>query len=432
MKNSYLFFLFILVFFLIFPSNSFGIPSGVSSLSEKEYLLLVMDRNEDLGVLRKEIEAKLFSIRGELASQRTSVGISAEVDRWLNHSRGDRYADLAVSQRIDLGGRYGLQEQDLLLGLRIMESRYANSVNEMLAKASSTYRQAVMAGFNRKMREEVLEHRRQSLEVTREKFDKELVPLLDFLRAQSQVDEGEALLLQARQNYEQNLIEMRALAGQTKVAPLLEVPDIPEIVSRGPGVDYERAWEHRPDVDTLRSSRQQASVRYALAARGLAPFLDLSVGWRGGEDYRSSYVENHQGEVLVTAVLSIPLTDGNKTRNATRAAELAVEKADRELRSKEDGVEKELSLVRERWTRGLELEKVRRRQMRRSSEELEIAEMLYREGLASQLDLLSAQERDQQSRADHLATLQELWLTLAEADRVMGRYGGDLLSNHKE
>ncbi|HOO64188.1 MAG TPA: TolC family protein, partial [Synergistaceae bacterium] len=258
------------------------------------------------------------------------------------------------------------------------------------------------------------------------------VPLLDLLRAQSQVDEGEALLLQARQNYEQNLIEMRALAGQTKMAPLLEVPDIPEIVNRGPGVDYERAWEYRPDVETLRLSRQQASVRHALAARGLAPFLDLSLGWRGGEDYRSSYVEDHQGEILATAVLSIPFGDGGKTRNATRAAELLLEKVDRELGAKEDTVSKELALVRERWIRGLELEKVRRRQMQRSSEELEIAEMLYREGLASQLDLLSAQERDQQSRADHLATLQELWLILAEADRTMGRCGGDLLSNQKE
>ena len=432
MKKFHLSLVFVLMIFLVFPVNVFGASSDAPELPEKEYLALVLERNEDLGALRKEIEARLYSIRGELASQRTSVGITAEVDRWLNHSRGDRYADLAVSQRIDLGGRYGLQEQDLLLGLRIMESRYANSVNEMLAKASSSYRQAVMAGFNRKMREEVLEHRRQSLEVTREKFQKELVPLLDFLRAQSQVDEGEGLLLQARQNYEQNLIEMRALTGQTKVAPLLEVPDIPEIVNRGPEVDYERAWEHRPDVDTLRSSRQQASVRHALAARGLAPFLDLSVGWRGGEDYRSSYMEDHQGEVLTKAVLSIPLGDGGKTRNATRAAELAVEKADRELRAKEDAVEKELALVRERWARGLELEKVRRRQMQRSSEELEIAEMLYREGLASQLDLLSAQERDQQSRADHLATLQELWLTLAEADRAMGRCGGDLLSNRTE
>ncbi|HOO64166.1 MAG TPA: TolC family protein, partial [Synergistaceae bacterium] len=150
--NFYSLFLW-LILCLVFSPASFGASPEFEELPEKDYLNLVFERNEDLEALRKEIEAKLYSIRGELASQRPSWGITAEVDRWLNHSRGDRYADLAVSQRIDLGGRYGLQERDLLLGLRIMESRYANSVNEVLAKASSTYRQTVMAGFLRDMRE---------------------------------------------------------------------------------------------------------------------------------------------------------------------------------------------------------------------------------------------------------------------------------------
>ena len=48
--------------------------------------------------------------------------------------------------------------------------------------------------------------------------------------------------------------------------------------------------------------------------------------------------------------------------------------------------------------------------------------MMYREGLASQLDLINAQEVDQKSRTEHLSAVEELWLVLAEADRVMGRY----------
>ena len=402
-----------------FPGHAAEGSPEAPALSEEAYLDLVLEYNEDLGALRKEVEAKLYAIRGDLASQRPSLGITTDLSRWLDQERGDRYADLAVTTRIDLGGRYPLQEQDFLLGLRVLESRYANSVNETLAKGIAAYRQTVMAKHTWDMRTEVLEHRRQSLEVTQEKFDKELVPLLDLLRAQSQVDEGEALLLQARQSYQENLIEMWALGGQKVVLPCMTIPQRPP---EDLPVDFRGAWEYRPDVAGLLLLRQQASVQHTLAARGLAPFVDISLGWRLGEDYRSPYVEDRQGEVLARAVLSIPLGDGGKTRNTAQSAALLVEKIDRELEAKRDTVEKELALVRERWVRGLELEEVRRRQMKRSVRELDIAEMLYREGLASQLDLINAQERDQQSRADHLATLQELWLTLAEADRVMGRY----------
>jgi outer membrane protein TolC len=406
-----------------FPGHAAEGSPEAPALSEEAYLDLVLEYNEDLGALRKEVEAKLYAIRGDLASQRPSLGITTDLSRWLDQERGDRYADLAVTTRIDLGGRYPLQEQDFLLGLRVLESRYANSVNETLAKGIAAYRQTVMARHIWDMRTEVLEHRRQSLEVTQEKFDKELVPLLDLLRAQSQVDEGEAFLLQARQSYQENLIEMRALGGQKVVLPRMVIPQGPP---EHLPVDFEGAWEGRPDVRSLLLLREQASVRHTLAARGLAPFVDISLGWRLGEDYRSPYVEDRQGEVLARAVFSVPLGDGGKTRNATQSAALLAEKIDRELDAKRDTVEKEIALVRERWVRGLALEGVRRRQMQGSAQELEIAEMLYREGLASQLDLLSAQERDQQSRADHLATIQELWLTLAEANRIMGRYSRSL------
>jgi outer membrane protein TolC len=404
-------------FFAMFPLS----PGNASPLplSEEAYLELVRERNGDLGALRKEVEAQLFSIRADVASQRASLGLVAEEDRWLQHDRGDRYLDLTVTQRIDLAGRYGLQERDLLLGLDLLKSRYADSVNELLARADSAYRQAVMAALNRETAERILEQRRESLQVTQEKFDKELVPILDLLRARSQVDEGEALVLQADQTYEQQLIEMRTLAGGTPVVPAVEVPAAARLVL---SVDLDGAWERRPDVAGLRFSRERTVVQRSLAAKGLAPFLDLSVGWRLGEDYRSIYMEDNQGELLAKAVLSIPLADGKKTANATRAAALLIEKADRELEARRDSLAKEVALVRERWDRALEMEQLRRRQMERAAEELEIAEMMYREGLASQLDLISAQETDQRSRTDHLSALQELWLVLAEADRVMGRY----------
>ena len=198
----------------------------------------------------------------------------------------------------------------------------------------------------------------------------------------------------------------------------------PAGASRTPSVDPDRAWLDRPDVAALLLGEERASVQRSLAAKGLAPLLDLTVGLRLGEDYRSSFVEDNQGEVLARAVLTVPLADGNRTLNATEAATRNLEKARLDLRAKKDSLLKEVGLVRERWTAAVTLEETRRRQASRAGEELEISEMMYREGLAAQIDLLNAQETDQRTRSEHFAALLETWLVLAEADRVMGRYVG--------
>ena len=398
----------------ILPCAAFSAP-----LDEAQYLALVMERNNDLAAVRQEIEARLFSARAELAVQRPSLGLSAEASKWLDKDRGDQQADLSLSHRVNLSGAYGLQERDLLLGVEVLRNQYADAVNERLALAASAYRQAVMAALNREAMEQIVEKRRESLTITKEKFDKELVSLLELLRAQSQVDDGEAFLLQARQKYEQQIVEMSALAGGAPAIPTIAPP---ELDGAALVVDEEKAWSNRPDVAALLLSKERASVQRSLAAKGLSPFVDLSVGLRVGQDYASSYAEERTGEVFVRAAFTIPLADGGKTSNTAEAAALMLRKAEYELAARRDSLKREADLVQERWTRALEIVAIRRRQAERADKELEIAELMYREGMGSQLDLINAQEADQKSRTEFLSAVQELWLVLAEADRVMGRW----------
>ena len=409
------------MFFAALPALLFLFPGAVFSapLSEAQYLALVMERNNDLAAVSQEIGARLFSARAELSVQRPSLGLSAEASKWLDQERGDQQIDLSLSHRVNLSGTYGLQERDLLLGVEILRNQYADAVNERLALAASAYRQAVMAALNREAMEQIVAKRRESMLITREKFDKELVSLLELLRAQSQVDDGEAFLLQSRQKYEQQLVEMSALAGGVSVTPEIMLPQLEEL---RPDIDEKKAWGLRPDVASLMLSRERASVQRSLAAKGLSPFVDISVGLRVRQDSSSAIADERAGEVFVRAVLTVPLTDGGKTANTTEAAALLLRKAEYELEARRDSLKKEAELVRERWGRALEIVALRRRQAERADKELEIAEMMYREGLGSQLDLITAQEADQKSRTELINAIQELWLVLAEADRVMGRW----------
>jgi outer membrane protein TolC len=407
--------------FTLLPALIFILPGTSLSapLAEAQYLELVLERNNELAAIRKEIEARLFSARAELAVQRPTAGLSAEASKWLDKDRGDRQMDLSLSHRLNLSGSYGLQERDLLLAVEMLRTQYADAVNERLALAASAYRQAVMAALYREAMERIVVQRNESLLVTKEKFDKEMVSLLELLRAQSQVDDGETLLLQARRNYEQQLVEMSALAGGTRIDPNIVPPD-PKGLELS--VDATKAWESRPDVAALLLSKERALVQRSLAAKGLSPFIDISVGVRVAQNFTSPFAEDRVGEVFVRAALTVPLADGGKTANNTAAAGMMLRKVEYEIGSKRDSIQREVDLVKERWSRALEIAAIRRRQAERTDKELEIAELMYREGLGSQLDLIGAQEAFQKSRSELIAALQELWLILAEADRVMGRW----------
>ncbi len=164
-------------------------------------------------------------------------------------------------------------------------------------------------------------------------------------------------------------------------------------------------------------------MQRSLAAKGLSPFVDFSVGLRVGQDYASSYAEERTGEVFVRAVLTIPLADGGKTSNNSEAATLMFRKTEYELAARRDSLKREADMVRERWTRALEIAAIRRRQAERADKELEIAELMYREGngLPARPDQRPGGPTKRAARS-FLSAVQELWLVLAEADRVMGRW----------
>jgi hypothetical protein len=127
--------------------------------------------------------------------------------------------------------------------------------------------------------EQIVAKLRESMLITREKFEKELVSLLELLRAQSQLMTAKRFL-QARQKYEQQLVEMSALAGEFRSRRRSCTPNSRKL---RPDIDEKKAWGSVRTSPRL-CSPGSASVQRSLAAKGLSPFVDLSVGLRVRQD----------------------------------------------------------------------------------------------------------------------------------------------------
>ena len=156
-------------------------------------------------------------------------------------------------------------------------------------------------------------------------------------------------------------------------------------------------------------------------AKGMAPTLDASVNWVPFSDPSSSS-NPQKGEVQFALQLCIPVTDGGKTKYETLNAGDLVQAAEAVVRHIEDAAGKELALAQNRWKKATAIERDKKREVERSNEELAITEMMYREGLGAQIDLLNAQTDNQQVRTEHLQAVLELYGAIVDIKRAMGTY----------
>ncbi len=74
------------------------------------------------------------------------------------------------------------------------------------------------------------------------------------------------------------------------------------------------------------------------------------------------------------------------------------------------------------WEKAVALENDKRKQLARSDEELLITQLMYKEGMGAQIDLLNAQVDNQKVKTEHLAAIKEMYLALVSLKQAMSQY----------
>ena len=139
-----------------------------------------------------------------------------------------------------------------------------------------------------------------------------------------------------------------------------------------------------------------------------------------------------RGEVVFRLDLTVPLSDGGRTRADRARAEELLRSAESSLEAAEASLMEEMELARSRWARAEALERSAGEQVSQAEEELRITRLMYEEGLGSQLDLITAQAEQQRARTEHLAAVKEMYLALVDMRRAMGLYVLDALDLRRD
>ena len=397
-----------------------GAPLCAESLTPQEYLQSVLEGNSTIGQTVRNVESLYWAARVAVSGQRPAFSVTASGSDETGGVDGSYIAQAGISHLFDIAGRYPLKERGALLDYQVGILQLYDLVNSTLGGAETLYWTTALARANIQLYEELLRQRSEDLRITQEKFRQGLAPELDVIRARAKVEDNRSLLVQAQANYRDGLAAMKALAGGLDVEPCADCQEIPENTL---GVTVESVLADRPDLKGLALSVERARTVRDLASKGMAPNLTGSILWTAATD--RAVTTPSEDEVMASLSLTIPVTDGGRTKAETRQTEKLITAAEQALEAGRDSAVEEFQQASNRWEKAVALERSRREQVGQAKEEMRITQLRYREGLGAQIDLLNAQVGLQEARTGYLEAVKEMYLALVDLRSSRGDYGNN-------
>ena len=361
-------------------------------------------------VVAAEAEVAAAEARIRQAGYRSNPDLSLEVENFggSGELRGLQSTEttLAVSQRLDLGGRRSarvsaaraeLEAQKLRLA--IARADLAQSVREQFARAIAAREKLTQATENE-------ERARELARVAGILVDAGRDPPLRAMRARSALAQAQA---------EREAAEADELAARSSLSALFGVSEpvgavsgttldvVPQQVNPDTSLDVRLA-----DAERLAA---QAGVREQLAERRVDPAVGVGV----------RHIKE-TGDIGLVAGVSMPLRVFDNNRGNIEAARQAVAAADARRASA-------LATVTARARNAIaNVEAARRRvealekaAVPEAAEALRLAELSYREGRASLLELIDVQDAYTVARTSLTDARLELALATAELGRILAQ-----------
>ncbi|MGE0488320.1 MAG: TolC family protein [Vulcanimicrobiota bacterium] len=272
---------------------------------------------------------------------------------------------------------------------------YRNEIDKLIQDVAVRYIQAELAADQVAITEDTLASQEANLKQSELLFEQGVAARFDVLRNRSAVSQARQAVLQARNDAK--LAKARLLSA-LGLSLDQEVVLAPSVASEPPPFSLEqsraRALEERPELAALDWAIQAAEAQVQATWAQNNPRLDIQ---------NSTVNRNVTGfspgtQNTTSLVLSIPLFDGGLTRTRARQAEEAVT----QLRQNFEQTQRVVLLDVEDSYRSVqtayEAIKVSEQQVEESEEALRVAQLRYKNGVSTNVELLDAQAALSQAR----------------------------------
>ena len=323
---------------------------------------------------------------------------------------------------LDFWGRLRRGVQASRADLGAQEAGYQATLLTLVSDVAETYLAILELGQEEAIAERTLASRRATLELARERFRSGVISELDVRQFEGEVAVPAASLAQARRLRSQREHQLATLVGRLPFA-VRPTADLASAVRRLEVPDSIPATllARRPDVRAAERAFAAATARVGVAEAARYPSVGIT-GYYGtqsptGDDLFGGNAEIYQLQGGVT----IPLFTGGRLANQARAAQARAEQARLQFEQTVLQAFREASdaLVGVRSARDQRV--AQESQVRALRQATELAELRYRGGVASYLEVLDAQR---QLFAAELGLSQSQLLELSSVVQLYRSMGG--------
>lgn len=399
------------------PSTFAAMPSGASAVQGtpttvpwqdyfaeprlRQLIEAALANNRDLRVAVLNIEQARATFQVRRADLLPSVGVAANATRGPSASNGDLTnsfsVGLAVSAwEIDFFGRLAsLKEQALAQYLATEEGRNAVQVSLVASVANSWL--ALLAGEELlELSRQTLASREESVRLTKMRLDAGVASELDFRQAQSLAHAARATLAQQQRQRALDENALALLLGQAlpdEVRASLagsKLDSAPAMASLPAGLPSE-LLTRRPDIRQAEQQLLGANANIGAARAAFFPRISLTAQAGTVSDELSGLFKSGSWGFSIAPSLLLPIFDAGRNQANLESAQAGRSIAMAQYEKTIQTAFREVSdALAGQATLG-EQAQAQQLQAQAEAARLQLADLRYRNGVASYLDLLDAQ-----------------------------------------
>ncbi len=295
---------------------------------------------------------------------------------------------------LDFWGRVRRGTQAARADLQAEEAAYRATLLTLVSDVSNAYLELLELGQEEAIAERTLGSRRATLELARQRFASGVISELDVHQFESEVAVPAAALAQARRLRSQREHELATLVGRlpfsiSSAASLERAVDAVEVPDSLPATLLGR----RPDVREAERGYAASVARVGQAQASRLPTISITGNYGSQSGTAEDLFTNNTEVYQVQAGVSIPLFTGGRLANQARAAGARAEQSRLQYEQTVLQAFREASdaLVAVRTARDQRV--AQQSQVVALRKASDLADLRYRGGVASYLEVLDAQRQ---------------------------------------
>lgn len=365
----------------------------------RQVVTLALQNNRDLRVAMANVEQVRAQYRIQRANQAPTVNLGVTGNRQASEG-GDitstYTAGLLVSAwEIDFFGRLGSLKEAALAQYLASEESARAAQTSLVASVISTWLSLQADEELLSFTQQTQATREDSLRLTRLRFDNGAASALDLRQAESLAASARATLAQQQRQRSQDLNALALLVGQAVPASLL--PSVPKEVDRSsllrdvPEGLPSDLLERRPDIRQAEQQLLAANANIGAARAAFFPRISLTTSLGSASTELSGLFKDGSWGFTLAPQALLPIFDLGRNQAALDASKASRESAVAQYEKAIQVAFREVSdALAGRATLGEQIQ-AQQSLVQSESERLRLAELRYRNGVASFLEVLDAQ-----------------------------------------